>query len=377
MADWLTALIIYVLVFLPSFAFVLHHGVVHDQRAELLYFNILRQEKQFLLRGNAMESCVFSTAVPYLLSTLHIPPRIAFHSVPCLFHAAIPAFTYLTARVFFDVDQALLCTAFIVGNTFFLRSPGMGRVSIGVGLLSIMVWALLTNRMYVALLAAAAMPFAYYGITYHAMAIFGVVWLVSMFLLPEGFFGRLSVLLVGLLGSTWLFHCFKAKSIGNTCTAIAKAALINDLPQARLAQCWEPVVQTAFGRGFKALPLLRKAEWLTSWAVLGTLAIGMYLATSRLTYDYLILLIVTSLVMVASVTNKVLATYYGVSRAYFCSLPVFALCFGFTSALGWVVIATHMIVILVSSLVYPLPRRVEDNWERHTAIDWSRCLKED
>ncbi len=381
----LIALIIWLIVFVPSFTVVWARKSTHDRRGELLFFNILKAGGQ-PKRGTEMESLLLSVILPYYLGQLlKVKSTLIFHLAPTVFHAMIPAFAFLLAQEFLSVEKSLIAAAFTVTNYFFLRDPNWGRVSIGVGLLAALTWAIFSGNLFAALPLAVVLALSYYATTHYAIALFGtlLVWLLATHGVDNLSFTLLLVTLALLLASGVWHYKISAK-VGWKCAAIAQAVLLNSAKGIEqgttntYAVSWEPVISLAFGKGVLALPFSQKIEWLTSWVVVLAVGVGILYSLVNLPSSYGILAGLSYGVVALAIVNKPLARYYGAPRLWFTALPLlaptFALLWGTKEGVALLVL--HGVVLLFNTMRYPPTKVVEDNWSRQTAIHWKEMLKE-
>lgn len=357
MTDSAIAGIIYIVVLAYLIIMSLKLGIAPhgDRRGE---FNEYIKTSNVFWRGGMLCSCLTTVALPYYISKLlHLPRVATFKIVPCFFYAMMPAFIYLISREYLGLEYSIITVLFVLSHHLFLSDPNQGRVGIGIGVLSALVWAFLNGYIFVALGLAFLLVVSYYAMAYYAVFVFGLTWAFSFISGNWGVsFIHLFFILAMLLITIWFWHRVIFKATGDICRKVIvlsitrkpvklKAPLANGkLGQGHLASegagyskigrflsRQEPVIQVAFGTGFWDMPVPKKIEFLTSWSLILIMTVGVAVTLIRteLSQYYMALVVISYFTIILSMLLPRLSVNYGTARVYFASLVFLAPCFTF------------------------------------------------
>ena len=128
------------------------------------------------IRGSIVNSCLMRTVVPaYIQRLTGINPEWLFKIYPCFLYSLMPSFIHLIARKSFNRGYAVLASMFVLSHFYFAFYPVMGRVAIAWGFWAGLIWALVSERYWLALPFGLLVIFSHYGTAYITLGVIGVL----------------------------------------------------------------------------------------------------------------------------------------------------------------------------------------------------------
>lgn len=364
-------------IYLLALAVTLWYALTLDLTADRLeheyaiYEAMVNKEGWTKARANheLVASCFTAILLPYYIQRVtHLNSLVLFKVFPCFFYSAMPAFVYLIARQHLDIGYSLIASACILSNFFFLYYPNMGRVSIALGFLSGMFWALFSGHIAIASVFAVLMIISHYGTAYFTLCILLMTWvvlLVKAILGRTGYFDMdfisVTILLVviAIIVYLWqgkLFQVSREKSAqvflkrsfslssesldrpiypikggvmvpASSSHAVISTKAIDRLHNFLSLESRDPIIQVAFGKTLRYMNIPQRMEFALSWLMVLCLTVGVIFTTCRHLELYIIMCASMFLVIIATVILPHVSIFYGMGRVYLTALTVLAPCF--------------------------------------------------
>jgi len=163
--DILWEVLIYAVTFIITYrksGSTVKEGYVGDRSGE--YQTYCRMiERRGWYDDYLLNTCLFSTYFPSLVYRMFKRWKWEiFRASAPVFYALVPAFTYLTARYYFDTILSLTGAAFVLSHFYFMGDADTGRNGIAGGLIAVSLWGLLGGQYWVFGAAAVLVVFAHY-----------------------------------------------------------------------------------------------------------------------------------------------------------------------------------------------------------------------
>jgi len=333
MSDTAIFLLIYMVGFLELAFYALKYKPFSDRLGEYkAYLNTFKTNKIIDNRNEVLSSCLTAIILPYLISKyLHLSRDITFKITPCFLYALMPSFCYLISREYLSIGDSLIVSAFVFSNMYFAYYPNLGRVSIAWGLLSGLIWALLTSHPLVVIIFVSLLVVSHYGTAHYALFVFGGTWAVLFFAGNRGSeYIIISTVMVTLATAIWVwFGFFATTSGGVTNRFIHNSVTLKSSGSLLSIDSRENVVQTAFGKNFKQRKFPQYVEFFVCWitVILVSMGLILFLVDGQLSVLHRLLAVFSYLAIILTLVIPHISVYYGIARVYFTSLVILAPCF--------------------------------------------------
>jgi len=329
---YLATLAIALLWISPNASIVSDHSVAEYD----IYLQILDNGGWLNIPASTVVSCLFSTYVPAMLQLwLGLSNEtLIFDLLPCLFFALMPAFIYLIARAQLSRGYSLCAVGLVLASSIFIYPNG--RVGIALGLLSGMLWAVLSGHLKLSILFAIFVPFAHYGTVYIAIGYLAIPLVCHLcdWIKKWDRIRLVSIPLLVLVALTVFWHgyifeqpfisakAFMRNTVEETTTLI--------LPQYFSFENSEALIQHAFGKGLADFTVKRKIGWVTSWLTVILLSLGLFQSLRKRLFSqtHRFIAVAAYVLLVATVVVPYISTHYGIGRVYYVGLITLAPMFG-------------------------------------------------
>ena len=366
-------LIIYLATLIGMLYYNLAHPPVNDGVKEYETF-LLNLDHGWEYRRTLVNSSLITTWLPAMVARyIGLDAMTLFRITPPIFYALTPAFTYLIARRYLDIQYAVVSSLVVIANSHILFFPDIGRVGVGIAFFAGVIWALLNKRLWWAIGFALLVVVSHYGTALIAMGAAFAGW-AGYFLWKRKLIKQYLIMFCVLVISIGVWHFWIASYSGWVMltygTQVEMPAMTGDTvgPQTMNPEVWldpearEPAVQNALGIGIDSIPKL--IEVLVNWVVVGLTTLGLWVFLRIKTVENIAKLIALSLwvLIIFTVAVPWLSQFYGGMRVYFTVLPILAICFplGAQKVSGWVRvrpivlcgIALTMFALSTSGIVY-------------------------
>jgi uncharacterized membrane protein len=337
-------LICFTSIYAVAFAIVLWYGLTHlpvnDGVWEYADYMNNIQQGGWKFRLSSVNSCLVTTYLPALVykitggDTLFI-----FRLIPALFYPLMPAFTYLIARRYVTVRNAVIASLVVLCSSYFIFFPDIGRVGVSMAFMAGMIWALLSKRMAWSIIFAVLLVFSHYATSFIAVGIVGLTWIVYLIWQRKSLKQYLIVFIVLLLltlvwhfgvarySGDWMFSTlFQTKQAGALPVYDSLDKLVPVLldPASR-----EPAVQEALFLNANQMTVPQFIEILSNYLMVIMVSFGLFLTLRRKDIDRQFKIMALSFygLIIFTVAIPWLSVYYNGMRVYYNSTILLAVCF--------------------------------------------------
>ncbi len=346
-----------------------------------LYSEFVKTGQWHPIPGITLSSCVIVIYLPAIIQRfLGTDPLLTYTMIHSLMVSFLPVVVYFLARRYVDWKYALISVGLLLAHPYSMMEPKVARLSIALTFFTLMILVMYSDRLRIAykipLLAAcsAGIVMSHYGTAYASLFIFGVSWLVIMFLYvakratfnhKKDFTVALCLLIVattvwlGIVENTpwrqasgFVENSLKAEQFkkhsqtivvpkeepsqvgGNSVSPLNppskemdKKSIIDNSFFDVSSREW--AVQAAFGKTLPTANIPQKIEWVFSWLVVLMLTYGMIVAITKKKFnnEYMVIASVSYLTIVLAVALPHISIYYSAVRVYFHALVIVGVCF--------------------------------------------------
>ncbi len=340
-------LIIYLATIIGLLYYNLAYPPINDGVKEYETF-LLNLDHDWEYRRTLVNSSLITTWLPAMVARIPGLDAITiFRITPPIFYALMPAFTYLIARRYLAVRYAVVASLVVMTNSHILFFPDIGRVGVSVTFFAGMIWALLHNRLWWAIVFALLVVFSHYGTALIAMGLTLACW-TGYLVWKKQLLKQYLIVFCVLVASIGIWHFWISSYSG---WVMFTYGIQEDMPWATgdiIGPNWhgdwlsprdrEPAVQNALGIGVDSIPKL--IEVLANWTVVGATTLGLWVFLRNKSIENIAKIMALSLwaLIVFTVIVPWLSVFYGGMRVFFTALPILALCFplGVKRVAGWV-----------------------------------------
>lgn len=360
-------LICFVSIYAVAFTIVLWYGLGHlpvnDGVWEYAdYVNNINQGWKF--RQTSVNSCLVTTYLPALVYKVTGGDALfIFRIIPALFYPLMPAFTYLIARRYLTIRNAVIASLVVLCSSYFLFFPDIGRVGVSIAFMAGMMWALLSKRLIWSIIFAVLLVFSHYGTSFIAVGIVGLAWVIYLIWQRKLLKQYLIIFLVLLVltvvwhfgvarySGDWMFSTlFQTKQSGAlpVYDSLDKVIPVLVDPSTR-----EPAVQEALFLNANQMTVPKVIEIISNYLVVIMVSLGLFLTLRRKEIDRQFKIMALSFygLIIFTVAIPWLSIYYGGMRVYFTSTILLATCFPIGVAKLSKIIKTPMLVISIFILI--------------------------
>ncbi len=375
---------VFLAIYLLTLAFMLHYSLTHPVINDGVYeyrSYLLNIKEGWLYRYSAINSCLVSIWFPAMLQKMTgLDPMTLYRVFPPLFYALVPAFTYLITRRYLGTQEAAMASLVVSLSSYILFFPDIGRVGVALGILSGLIWALLSKKLLTSLVLSALLVYAHYGTTIVATGL--LVAILAGRLIWDKSLIRVTVVSLCtllVLAGAWHFGISHYSGDSMLWTILhpreARGVLESYIPGVRVdvpegdfleLESRDYITQEAFGLHFATNSTPLKIEIIVNWIVVGFITLGLYLNLRRRDTEMIFRVILATMygLTVVSVVLPSISVFYGTQRVWFTSMLALASCF--PVGIHWLarrtrvppaVLATIVLTTYgasTSGLIYPL-----------------------
>jgi hypothetical protein len=336
----------------------IHIGLSFDQDTEYntyLYF----VKTGLWLKDGLIASSFFSVYLPGMIERVfHIGGLRFFEVFPCIFYSFMPPFVYLISKVKLDTKSSIVAALFVLSNYFFVGNSNIGRVSVALGFMAVLIWCLIKKKYTWSAVFCVCVVLSHYTTAFITFGLLLALLLYNLFRHQEikklaivaGVMVLGIVLWFGLLTGTPLQYgkVFLNNSLTEESDTLKRPTvdfpnsyspeeidgLKREFAESSPAQNFlrlesrEAVVQLAFGKTFWQMSWQRKFQFILSWFAILLLTYGLYLSVRKklLSGTHLILAVSMYLILVITVIIPHISVYYGIMRVYVTAVAALASC---------------------------------------------------
>lgn len=351
--KWLFCIIYFVTLAITLHYAIFRQVIISDQELEYsLYLASIKNGGWHFITDNIVNSCLTVTLLPaYIQRWTGLNLDLVFKAFPCFFYSLMPAFVYLIARKYLSKSYSILTAALVLSNVYFLFTPAIGRVGVGLGFMSGLMWGIATKRYWYATTFGILLVFSHYGTTFIALGLVAYLWL--FYIVRRVFnmdFRKITIVLAAFLTFTIMWHFVIAAESGRyaerfTSSAITSAttAILSENETKGLRyrlgtdrdynlgsfyslDSREKVIQEAFGKSLPSMNTPQKIELVLSWLIVIILSLGLIYCLWRrvLAPELLLMAVLTYCLILLALLIPAISVYYGIVRVYFTSLILLA-----------------------------------------------------
>lgn len=352
-AIWLIGFCIVLRYALVDFAFVSDAGnefIVYKQFIETGVW-------QSIEAHGLLSSCLWTSYIPAMIQRLfNTDIAMTYKLFPCFVFPFLPVIVYYLAKKMVSPSYALLASAFLMVQIYFLWMPQLARVGValvffGLALLVIFNENLRLWKKTILLgLLATCLVTAHYGTAYASLFVLGGVGivLVVLWLIKKIHYPHLKALLVftgALIIAVALWYglynpppleagerMVRSAIEGKTYARGAvdeETGEVTEPPGFWSLGAREGVIQVAFGKTFPDMNIPQKVEFVASWLSILLMSWGLVLAVKRwgVRSELVVLMGVCYLTIIVSIIVPVIGVKYGIARVYFHMMMALSVCF--------------------------------------------------
>jgi len=338
-------------------------SIKSDRSIEYHEFQQMGATGKLLTKSSLCSSSVMAILLPHLISKVVGHRELVFRITPCFFQALLPAFTYLTASLYFSQIEAIALGLFASAHYYIAFYSNYGRVSCAWGMLAGLTWSLLAGQIGWSVLFVVILVLSHYGTTFFALYVFGLTWVAQVFWQEN--FTHLSILLVVLMALSWfwffIIHSstgyfvwmtiyaafksfyvaikFKEPAPDYSESSASGSTMVVSIPRLPDYSVWrdkfarirhilapnirEPVLVALYGQSFKDMKYPQKVELILTWLIVASFIVGILGFLARieaLPPIYHQLATVASSTIVLGLVLPHASKAYGFVRIYFTAL---------------------------------------------------------
>lgn len=358
--------------------------IISDKYAEYEYFLHVYNTGQIRFYDNTLVAgSPLTTYFPAMLArSTTINPLTLFYLLPHFIYAAtIPIIYKFNRHYIKSKSYALLGTAFLLVNFYFIYFADMGRVGAGFTMLAGMSYAIFARKKKTAILFAILLPLSHYGSYFIFTAL--LLWVAGWLILKRNWLRvkeiAIPLVILIVVGLVWNFGITGAP--GNISkTAVAAAINVNSM-QSRLIvrdfseigeeahyinqssnplfqmETREAVIQVAFGKTWPVMNAAQRIEFIVSWMVVLSLAASVLYCIKKkiISQEHSALAIGVGIMMVLALVLPAASKLYGIGRFYTAGVIMVAPCFGILAEkikYYYPVVLLILYGLLISGVIY-------------------------
>ena len=343
--DTRIVLVIYLATLTGMLWYNLSHLPINDGVREYETF-LLNLDHGWEFRRTLVNSSLITTWMPAMVARIiHWDAMTLFRVTPPIFYALMPAFTYLIARRYLATWYAIAASLLVVANSHILFFPDIGRVGVGIAFFAGMLWALLHNRLWWAIVFALLVVFSHYGTALIAMGITLVGW-AGYWVRKKQLLKQYLVVFCVLVISIGVWHFWVSSYSGWVMLTygmqVELPALTGDIYGHTIGPgsdafldiySREYAVLRALGLVGMTIPGM--IEVVANWITVGAVSLGLWLLLrmKQIEAMFKIMGACLWLLIIFTVAVPWLSLFYGGMRVYFTVLPILAV--GLPVGLKW------------------------------------------
>lgn len=362
--------VIFGAIYLLTLAFMLNYNLTHQVINDGVYEYrgyLLNINENWQYRHSSINSVLVSIWFPAMLQKwTGIDPLFLYRIFPPFFYALVPGFVFLISRKYLNIRNSVTAVLVVSFSSYISFFPDVGRNAVVLGLLSGLIWALLSKKLLTAMTFSVLIVFAHYATPIIAIGLVLVV--LAGRLSWDRHLIRVTVAslcVLVLFTGVWHFGIarYSGQSMLNTLLLRpneARGILENSIPGTTVyvpegdffeLESRDYVTQEAFGLHFANNPTPLKIEIIINWIVVGLITLGLFfvLRSKKIDKTFKVMLVTMYGLTAAAVILPPVSVFYGTQRVYFTALLVLATCF--PVGMEWLSRKVHLPAIWLSLTV--------------------------
>ncbi len=353
------------------------------------YLQVIQNGGIIDFNNGLVNSSLLTIWLPAQIQLLtHLNPEFIFNILPCVLFSFMPAFVFLIARRYLDKWDSIISAGLILSSFYFAYYSAHGRVNIAWGILSVLIWAILSKRLVWSIIFSLLLVVAHYGTVYMTLFVIAGAWLCLLFEYIRKHdvkqeLKNISIILVVLIIGISVWYGLVAKYTGKIVEDFVQTAISNDTPSLSSSpiiidaipteqrnviyqeylentptenffklESRDSVVQIAFGKSLPYMSIPQKIEFALSWFVISLFSFGLLYAfiKKKVSRTYLWLSVAFYCAIVLTIIVPHISVYYGVVRVYFTCMVVLAPLFviGVNRITDWIKIPRHIMPSIIA-----------------------------